>query len=347
MSISVNELRQYVAAGMSVLIEGPHGIGKTSAIRQVCSELGYSMWYANMSTIDVNTHLIGVPVVNDDQTDLKMVRPHTIDQADVIFLDEINRTGSFAADVMNAVMELVIDGAINGEPLPNLKAVVAACNPDDGTYNVVPIDPATIDRFDVFIRAEASVDQALIAKECGNARVAKAVCDWWGELRHNSEYVSPRRVGKIASGAVKVEKWTPQLAKALVGPNASNLPVTALFRKVEAALAPVERPKARRNRTSESIDKVVKDVIDVAFDKNGNYVETSELFNSTGQGRKLMKDLTKTGSKALLNALVAHPGFPDDEMSAAVQYTNTVSRVGPRQSVLIDFLAPVQAAYKL
>lgn len=196
--------KMYYDNGMNLLLIGPHGTGKTYTIQAFCKEHGITMKYYSCSTLDPYTDLVGIPVPDGDN--LRMIRPHEVDQAELIFFDEFNRADS---QTMNAVFEITQFGTINGEPLPNLKCVWAAMNPADGDYTVSETDPALLDRFDAYIKMEPKPSVAYL-NQFMDLKVAKALVRWWNHhetkqknanlKKERSSYISPRRLemlGKI------------------------------------------------------------------------------------------------------------------------------------------------------
>src|SRR3954447_4363445 len=135
----IPKIDQYYAAGMNLLLVGLHGVGKTEAILTFCRENGVVLKYYSCSTLDPYTDLVGVPTprkycMNDrlwlgtnqdtcpicnhrlEEEDspvvesLKMVRPREVDDAELIFFDELNRAPDA---VQNAVLEIIQFRSIN------------------------------------------------------------------------------------------------------------------------------------------------------------------------------------------------------------------------------------------
>lgn len=215
----------YYENGFNVLLIGPHGTGKTASIQQLVREEGITMKYFSCSTLDPFTDLVGVPYPRlrcdehgdfDSRTEhktlfpeclckleehLKMVRPHDVDSAEIIFFDEFNRADT---KTMNAIFEIIQFRTINGEPLPNLKACWAAMNPPDENYDVERTDPALLDRFDLYIPIQAKPSVSYMAKSMPEP-IARALHLWWNEHDRTikngrwteADYISPRRLEKI------------------------------------------------------------------------------------------------------------------------------------------------------
>lgn len=215
----------YLDNGFNVLLIGLHGTGKTETIKQLARDRGLKMKYYSCSTLDPYTDLVGVPTPRyfcpEDRTwhkedvpcpdcggklveSLKMVRPRDVDEAELIFFDEFNRAD---AKTQNAVFEIIQFKSINGEPLPNLKACWAAINPpdDEQNYQVEQLDPALLDRFDVYIEITPKPSVVYMSQHMPEP-IARALKRWWddhmnairqGSKDAHSDYISPRRLEKI------------------------------------------------------------------------------------------------------------------------------------------------------
>lgn len=127
-------------------------------------------------------------------TYLDLVRPRQFAYGlvEAVFFDEFNRSHK---KTRNAVMELLQFKSINGKPFPNLKVIWAAINPDDdGVYDVDPIDPAQMDRFQVTIAVPYKPSMTWFEKEFGQ-EIAKGAVAWWEDLpQEEKDKVSPRRL---------------------------------------------------------------------------------------------------------------------------------------------------------
>lgn len=189
-------LETYIRNGFNILLQGKHGVGKTALLNQACESLGWNLKYYSASSLDPYTDLVGIPkfVENEDGTEvIKSIRPQEINDAEVVFFDELNRADP---KVLNAVFELIQFRSINGEKLPNLKCVVAAQNPPDGEYTVDALDPALADRFQICLDIKPEVSLSYL-KSVLNDETAEALVKWHKGHGKKADYISPRRIEYI------------------------------------------------------------------------------------------------------------------------------------------------------
>lgn len=204
MAISVPQLQNYMDAGLNILITGEAGTGKTAMLQQASANLGLKMKYYSASTLDPFADLVGIPVPDKDAKTVEYYRPRDVDSAEVIFMDELNRADT---KTLNAVFEIIQFRSINGEPLPNLKCVVAAINPVAEGYDTDELDTALVDRFDVYLESKVEADYQYLKAKFGEA-YARAGVTLFNEYQksYNSAkrskqndlgYFSPRRLEKL------------------------------------------------------------------------------------------------------------------------------------------------------
>jgi len=205
MSISVAQLKTYIKTDLNVLIVGPAGTGKTAMLQEACEGLGLRMKYYHAATLDPFADLIGIPVPDQETKTVEYYRPHDVDNAEVIFCDELNRAST---QTTNAIFEMIQFRSINGEPLPKLRCVVAAMNPVEDAYDTDELDIALLDRFDVYLNAPAQVHAEYFIKKYGRdyARVGIEIfneyqADYNAPQRSKDNkpigYFSPRRLDKL------------------------------------------------------------------------------------------------------------------------------------------------------
>jgi hypothetical protein len=153
-------------ANDSMLMTGVHGIGKSDVVEQWAKENNVHLEILFLSNQEVGD-LIGIPHnrVENGKTIEEWSVPSWLDrmntasangQHTALFLDEVSRAPS---DVKQAALQLVLAKKIHEHKLPSLNGtdtvIVAADNPDDGRYQVEPMDPALLDRF---LEVEVEVD---------------------------------------------------------------------------------------------------------------------------------------------------------------------------------------------
>jgi hypothetical protein len=217
----------YLDNGFNLLLIGLHGTGKTESIKQLAKERDLKLKYYSCSTLDPYTDLVGVPVPRFNCPEhgdfdspaahvtthpdcdhkelvqvLRSIRPQDVDEAEMIFFDEFNRADP---KTLNAIFEIIQFRSINGEPLPNLRVCWAAMNPPDEDYEVEKLDPALVDRFDVYITVDAKPSVAYMTQFMEKP-IAQALHIWWnehsrsiesGQRDRRTDYISPRRLLKI------------------------------------------------------------------------------------------------------------------------------------------------------
>jgi hypothetical protein len=209
------KLDAWIRSNYNVLFIGHAGVGKTAKIRSAFDRNGLKWKYFSCSSLDPWTELVGIPKEARDANGelyLDYVVPKWVREADTeaIFFDEFNRGSK---KVRNFVMELLQFKTINKIPFGNLKFVWAAINPDGenenmnssvhkfAAYDVEPIDPAQLDRFEIHVDVPYSVDEKYFEEKYGKDASQIAV-DWWNNIKNSpkkeeSELISlvtPRRL---------------------------------------------------------------------------------------------------------------------------------------------------------
>lgn len=196
----IPQAEEWMDLGLNVMLIGLHGVGKTYTIKDTCEAKGLTYKYYSCSTLDPWTEIVGVPVPEEDGEGgrhLSMVRPKDIDEADIVVFDELNRADE---KVLNAVFEIIQFRSINGEHLPKLQAVWAAINPPGENYTVTDLDPALVDRFDVYFDVQPTVSVNYLTSVGIRKPIAQALCHWWREhnqAKREENWISPRRLEKI------------------------------------------------------------------------------------------------------------------------------------------------------
>lgn len=317
-------VKRYVEKGHNVLLVGDHGVGKTTLVRDVVKQLGWRMVEFNAALMEPYVDFIGIPMSrkNEDGTEeLQMVSKREIFDADLIFVDEFNR-GQPAT--INALMNIINDHQLNGQPLPNLKAVVAACNPPKSsvtgdTYMVGELDPAQVDRFTVHLTMSNEVNEKYLADALGMPNLARELAEWQHSLDFGSEnkvarvpYISPRRVERL--GRVFVEFPEKETLYHVLGMDADKFPVTSLFhdlydayRKDVVGGAEGEMPGATKESGNETPGVAVKSGSEPADDGLGLQVAGKRVVSrrrgagSTSGAKDISRDIAQDISRQIVS----------------------------------------------
>lgn len=154
-----NKLEPVILAALAteepMLLVGKHGCAKSYILESLSKALNLNYRFYNASLINYDD-LVGIPVPVNNNTELSYIsNKNSIWDAEVVFLDEINRT---KPELQNKLFPIIYDRRIQGTDLPKLKFRFAAMNPpfdeelidDDYSPNyigAVPLDPALADRF--------------------------------------------------------------------------------------------------------------------------------------------------------------------------------------------------------
>lgn len=257
-------LETYIDNGFNILLQGKHGVGKTALLNQACEGLGLNLKYYSASSLDPYTDLVGIPefiTTESGERVIRSVRPQEINEAEVVFFDELNRADP---KVLNAVFELIQFRSINGEKLPNLKCVVAAQNPPDGDYTVDSLDPALADRFQICIDIKPEVSLNYL-KTVLQDDTAEALVRWHKDHGKKADYVSPRRIEMIGN-VWEATGDKASLAAAMpvggtfdIGKLFNYLNNTALPNDLETLLDPTLMSENIRSMGAEKIKNILDD----------------------------------------------------------------------------------------
>jgi hypothetical protein len=140
--------------GITPLIVGRHGIGKSQIVYQYAESIGASVVEIRAGQLADAGEIVGLAeFLRDGETgqiiSTKFFKPHFLPTSGkvVLFIDEINRGSK---DILQALFQIVYDRKIslNGYELGPEMSIVAAMNPDTSDYDLLSFDDSAFnDRF--------------------------------------------------------------------------------------------------------------------------------------------------------------------------------------------------------
>lgn len=149
MKMSIVKALVHSLTGQRYYLVGSAGIGKTSFVKAVCEALGYHLIAINAANLSPENLNVPFPGWSEEMA-MQVLRPMLYEQflsdrPKVIFIDEIGRAD---AGLANTLMELLQEGTLCGNEIPNLVTVLAADNPQGKNYGrMAGLDFAQADRF--------------------------------------------------------------------------------------------------------------------------------------------------------------------------------------------------------
>lgn len=168
--ITIAQLRKIVLktpVKQPILLQGPHGIGKSEILKSIFEAEGYEIIPLFLGQAADAGDLIGLPnrlvlksvdgkPIVDELGRERIVSdyappswwPFDMTKKYIIFLDEVNRG---KPEMMQCIMDLTLNRKLNGRNLPPHTRIIGAMNPiKDGYYQVEELDPAFLDRWNVY-----------------------------------------------------------------------------------------------------------------------------------------------------------------------------------------------------
>lgn len=134
-------------AEQNILLVGRHGIGKSEIISRYYQAQGLHVVTLFLGQMADPGDLIGLPIQTGDATDFLPPAWFPRDERPIVlFLDELNRA---RPELLQTVMDLCLSRRLAGRALPKGSRVVAAVN-DGDEYQLTPLDPALVSRFNVY-----------------------------------------------------------------------------------------------------------------------------------------------------------------------------------------------------
>ena len=296
---------------VSVLLRGPHGIGKSQVVRQVAAKIaaaegieGYEVIDRRLSQMSEGD-MIGLPSVEGETT--RFNPPDWYKRACLkpvcLFLDELNRA---THEVMQAAFQVVLDRELNGWKLHPQTRVFSAVNASQ-EYTVNEIDPALLDRFWVIDLRPTPSDWLAWAR--GPGSIDPTVIDF---LANNEKWLDPPKGADLGGKHPSRRSWE-RLSKALSSAEINETPEDPRFYPmcmgfigVEATIAFVDFAKTVDNQVSgrdvieeypkfrAKVKRLTVDRLNPVIEKMAEYVTKEVKVLTDKQGTNLksfMKDL--------------------------------------------------------
>jgi hypothetical protein len=209
----------------SVLLRGPHGIGKSQVVRQVAKAFKLPVVDRRLSQM-TEGDMVGLPSTDGEVT--RFNPPDWFKRACTtpvcLFLDEINRA---TPEVMQAAFQIVLDRELNGWTLHSETRVFAAVNAS-AAYTVNEMDPALLDRFWT-IDLEPTIEDWLSWARHTNAEdipnVTSFITDF---IAGNEKWLDAPRDSEPGKVTPSRRSWE-RLSKALVGASIHEKPDDPIF----------------------------------------------------------------------------------------------------------------------
>jgi hypothetical protein len=295
----------------SVLLRGPHGIGKSQVVRQVARAVAAVEGIKDFPVVDrrlsqmTEGDMVGLPSTDGEVTRFNPPDWYktACDRPVCLFLDELNRGTN---EVQQAAFQIVLDRELNGWKLHPQTRVYAAVN-TGAAYTVNDMDPALLDRFWAIDLTPTVEDWTTWARADGG--IHEFVVDF---IVSNEKWLDAPKDAEPGKVSPSRRSWE-RLSKALVGAGIADNPNDPLFYPMclgyvgtEATIAYHSFAKNIDNQvTGEELlrdyDAVKKKVVklgqekqNVLIEKLADYVTKGLKTLDDAQGenlRKFMKDL--------------------------------------------------------
>jgi hypothetical protein len=267
---------QYIQAEgkvpVAINVEGDAGLGKTSAVKQLATEMGMDIIKLNLSQIEELGDLIGFPfkefeMVREDgftkwvqeslmetyiknrykptsNSRMSHAAPEWIQgkgEGGFLILDDYTRADH---RFMQATMELIDQQEYISWKLPKNWHIILTSNPDNGDYNVTALDVAQKTRF---ISVEIKFDINVWAKWAEQVGIDGRCINF---MLMNPEVVTqkvnPRAITTFFNAISSIEKFEEQLpliqmiGEGSVGPEFSSMFTMFINNKMDKIISPAD-----------------------------------------------------------------------------------------------------------
>jgi len=278
-------------ADTSVLIRGPHGIGKSQIAAQLAKHFSLPVIDRRLSQL-TEGDMVGLPSTDGNVT--RFNPPDWVKEAcdapRLLLLDELNRA---TPEVMQAAFQLVLDRELQGWKLHPETRVYAAIN-TGGEYTVNEVDPALLDRFWT-IDLNATVDDWM-AWAKGEGNVEECVYEF---IRENPGFLDPPHgvdPGKVSTSR---RSWA-RLSNALRASHLVEDVANEAFYSLSVGYVGVDAAAAFFDYAKNNFTMVrAEEVLD------GDYSKINKAGDRTSKVYKKVKALSVDKTLALIDRVTA------------------------------------------
>jgi len=297
---------------VAINIEGDAGLGKTSAIMQLGSELEMEVVKLNLSQLEELGDLVGFPVkefqiqnaegkttwINESQINAASTKGYKVvskrmshaapewiegkGEGGFLILDDYTRAD---ARFMQATMEILDRQEYVSWKLPKNWHVILTTNPDNGDYNVTSLDVAQKTRF---ISVELKYDSDVWAKWAEHASIDGRCINFM--LMHPelvTQKVNPRSITTFFNAISSIEKFDSDLPLIqMIGEGSVGVDFSSMFTMF----------------INNKLDKIImpKDILE----KDEQYV-LNTLINAVGQDEDFRADISSVIATRVINYSLA------------------------------------------
>jgi hypothetical protein len=263
-------------ATLSVLLKGPHGVGKSALPRFVGKVLGIPVVDRRLSQMSEGD-LVGLPELVNGVT--RFAPPDWYMQAcrepRILFLDELNRA---TPEVMQAAFQIVLDRELNGHRLHPETRVYSAVNAS-AEYQVNDMDPALLDRFWVADVEATAEDWLAWAKADG--KIGSDIIDFIATNPQHLRHSGPMEPGRVYPSQRSWERLDIALKHANLAEDPGNpiyLHISQGLLGIETSLAFQDFVKNSqlRTRAEDVLDnwsKMEKKILGLGLDRKNDLIE--------------------------------------------------------------------------